>query len=93
MDSELIAQLPLFEMVIPAWQMAFYIIVISLCMFNMRYKLGLIITYCFCFYWGFFLYWGEVVGSMNEYPGAVTLYITSGILLVILMVIACFRID
>ncbi len=93
MDPELIAQLSLFEMVIPAWQMAFYIIVISLCMFNMRYKLGLIITYCFCLYWGFFLYWGDIIGSFSKYPGAVMLYIASGFLLVILMVIACFRGD
>ncbi len=93
MDPKLIAQLPLFELVIPAWQMAFYIVVISLCMFNTRYKLGLIITYCFCLYWCFFLYWGDVVGSFSKYPGAVTLYIVSGLLLVILMIIACFRED
>ena len=93
MDPELIAQIPLFELVIPAWQMVFYLIVISLCMLSTRYRLGLIITYCFSLYWGFFLYWGDIVGSFSRYPEAVMLYIVSGLLLVILMIIACFRVE
>jgi len=42
-------------------------------------------------YWGFVLYWGDVIGSFSRYPGAVTLYIASGLLLVLLMIVACLR--
>jgi len=91
MDPELISQLPLFELVIPAWQMIMYILLTSLCMLSQRHKLSLIITYCFSLYWVFFLYYGDVVGSFDRYPGAVTLYLASGVLLVILIIIAAFR--
>ncbi len=91
MDPELISQLPLFELVLPAWQMVMYIVLTSICMLSQRYKLSLIITYCFSFYWVFFLYYGDVIGSFDRYPGAVTLYLVCGLLLVILMLIAAFR--
>jgi hypothetical protein len=83
MDQDLIANLHSYELVIPAWQMVFYVIVISFCLLSTQYKVGLILTYSFSLYWGFVLYWGEVVGSFSRYPGAVTLYI--------LMIIACLR--
>ena len=91
MDQDLIANLHSYELVIPAWQMVFYVIVISFCLLSTQYKVGLIITYSFSLYWGFVLYWGDVVGSFSSYPGAVTLYIVSGLLVVILMIIACLR--
>jgi hypothetical protein len=91
MDQDLIANLHSYELVIPAWQMVFYVIVISFCLLSTQYKVGLILTYSFSLYWGFVLYWGEVVGSFSRYPGAVILYIVSGLLVVILMIIACLR--
>ncbi len=91
MDPDLIANLHSYELVIPAWQMVFYVIVISFCLLSTQYKVGLILTYSFSLYWGFVLYWGDVVGSFSRYPGAVTLYIVSGLLVVILMIIACLR--
>lgn len=91
MDPELISQLPLFVLVIPAWQMVMYILLTIICMLYQRYRLSLIITYCFSLYWVFFLYYGDVIGSFNLYPGAVTLYLGSGILLIILILIAAFR--
>ena len=91
MDITFFEQLPLFELVIPAWQMAFYILITSLCIISQRYKLFQIVTYCFSLYWGFFLYYGDVVGSFDRYPYAVTLYLASGLLLIILTLIAAFR--
>ncbi len=91
MEPDLIAQFYLYTLVIPAWQMVFYVIIISFCLLSTNYKVGLIITYSFSLFWGFVLYWGDVVGSFSRYPGAVTLYIASGLLLVILMIVACLR--
>ena len=91
MDPELISQLPLFELVVPAWQMLMYIVLTTVCMLSQKYRLSLIITYCFSLYWVFFLYYGDVVGSFDRYPSAVTLYLVSGLLLIILMLIAAFR--
>jgi len=86
MDPDLIEKLHSYELVIPAWQMIFYVIIISFCLISTNYKVGLIITYSFSLYWGFVLYWGD-----SRYPGAVTLYIASGLLLVLLMIVACLR--
>ena len=91
MDPDLIEKIHSYQMVIPAWQMIFYVVIISFCLVSTSYKVGLIITYSFSLYWGFVLYWEEVVGSFSRYPGAVMLYVASGLMLVILMVIACLR--
>ncbi len=91
MSPDLFQQFQDYQLVIPAWQMILYIVIISFCLLNTSYKTGLIITYSFSLYWGFVLYWGDVVGSFSRYPGAVTLYIASGLLLVILMIISCLR--
>ncbi len=91
MNPDLLEQFHSYTLVIPAWQMVFYVIIISFCLLSTNYKVGLIITYSFSLYWGFVLYWGDVVGSFSRYPGAVTLYIASGLLLVILMIVACLR--
>ena len=91
MDFTFFKELPLFELAIPEWQIGFYVLITVLCLITQRYKLFKIITYCFCLYWGFFLYYGDVVGSFDRYPYAVTLYLISGLFLIILMLVAAFR--
>ena len=38
---------------IPFGQVLIFVILNSFCLLFARYKLGLLITYCFVFYWGF----------------------------------------
>jgi hypothetical protein len=40
---------------VPLDQVAFLVILNSLCLLTQRYKLGLLISYCFVFFWGFVL--------------------------------------
>ena len=41
------------QLTIPVAHMALFVGLISLCLLFARYKLGLSITFCFTFYWGF----------------------------------------
>ena len=91
MDNTILSQFPYFNLVIPAWQMGLYIAMISLCMLAGSYKLSLIVTYLFTLYWAFFIYWGEVLQTLGNFPVEATWYILLGLLHVILTLIAFFR--
>ena len=41
------------QLTIPVAHMALFVALISFCLLFARYKLGLSITFCFTFYWGF----------------------------------------
>ena len=56
------------NLTIPAWQVALYVIVTSVFMLAGRHKLNLLTTYLFTLYWGFFLYWGDVMASLGSLP-------------------------
>ena len=58
------------ELTIPAWQMALFIAILIIFILIQRIKLCLIITYLFAFYWGFFLYWGDVMTSLDPKNGS-----------------------
>lgn len=79
------------SLAVPAWQMALYIVIISLFMLADRLKLCLITTYLFTLYWGFFLYWAEVMASVGKLPTLATLYLIGGIMHVTLTLVAFFR--
>ncbi len=87
-----IPQLFLNDMTIPAWQMALFIIIISIFMLLQRHKLCLVTTYLFTFYWAFFLYWGEVVlSSFGRLPHAAVLYLVFGTIHITLTLIGLFQ--
>jgi hypothetical protein len=77
-STTLLSQILSIELVIPAWQMAFFIITLSLFLLVRRIKVCLITTFLFTFYWGFFLYWGDIIASFGSYPNLATLYLVSG---------------
>ena len=85
------SQILFLELLIPAWQMALFIALISIFMLLQRMKLCLITTFLFTFYWGFFLYWGEVIGSFSSFPYVVALYLFSGVIYIILTLITFYR--
>ena len=78
---------------IPAWQVALYVLIISLFMLAGRHKLTLLTTYLFTLYWGFFLYWGDVMASLGSFPTLATLYLLCALLHVTLTLIAFFKED
>jgi len=85
------SQLLLIELAIPAWQMGLFIVLISLFMLIQRIKLTLITMFLFTFYWAFFLYWGDVLASFDEFPVVAALYLVSGVLYIVLTLIAFYR--
>ncbi len=91
MIDDLLAQFSSVELVIPAWQMAFFIITISVSMLMRRVKLCLITIFLFTFYWGFLLYWGDILASFSKFPNVASLYLSSGTIYISLTLIAFFR--
>ena len=91
MEHTVLSQFPYFDLVIPAWQMGLYVAAISLCMLGYRYRLSLIVTYLFTLYWGFFLFWGDILRNLGSFPVEATLYLLLGALHVILTLMAFFR--
>lgn len=90
-ESAFFNQLPDIVLAVPAWQMALYIVIISLFMLADRLKLCLIITYLFTLYWGFFLYWAEAMASVGRLPGLSLIYLIGGIMHITLTLIAFVR--
>ena len=87
----LLSQMLLIELVIPAWQMALFIVTISVFILIQRIKLTLIITFLFTFYWAFFLYWGDVLASFAKFPFVAAVYLVSGVIYTVLTLIAFYR--
>lgn len=81
------------NLTIPAWQVALYVLIISIFMLAERHKLTLLTTYLFTLYWGFFIYWGDVMASLGSLPTLATLYLLCGLLHVTLTLIAFFKED
>lgn len=93
MTYDFLARIPYVELTIPAWQMVLFVVMISVFMLARRYKLCLITTYMFTFYWGFFLYWTEFVRSIGSFPLAETLYVLFGLMILVFTLVAYFRED
>ncbi len=71
------------QLTIPVLQMVLFIALISFCLLFTRYKLGLSITFCFTFYWGF-IYNKDVF--FNSFEGSspfLAVYFFSGFLLLL----------
>ena len=77
---------------IPFGQVLIFVVINSFCLLFTRYKLGLLITYCFVFYWGFISnreYFIDRVGN----TGWGLVYVLAGILMVIIFIISFFQSD
>ena len=90
-DAEILYQIAVMNLSIPVWQVAIYVGVTTISMLLGRIKLCLITTYLFTLYWGFFLYWGEVMSSLSSFPYMGTLYIVCGMLHIALTVVAFLK--
>lgn len=89
--ADFFSEMAFINYTIPAWQMTVYIIIISVCMLTSRRKLSLMTTYLFTYYWGFNLYWGQILVSGSEVPATATLYLLFGMAHAALTVVAFFH--
>lgn len=78
---ESIYTLGFISLAIPAWQMAFYIALVSLFMFLHETRGCLLTTYLFTLYWGYYLYGRDFLAAANGYPSVMTAYISFGLVL------------
>ncbi len=90
-EIQILSQIPFLELTIPAWQMAFYVLIITVCMLFERHRVALLTSYLFTLYWGFFLYFGDVISSFVAFPNTATLYILCGLLHLTLTLVAFLK--
>ena len=82
-DQRTMENLHEMQLTIPVAQMAFFIVLISFCLLFARYKLGLSITFCFTFYWGFIYNKDVFFTSLEGSSPFLFLYFFSGFLLIL----------
>jgi hypothetical protein len=71
------------ELTIPLAQMVLFVIMISLCLLLARYRLGLAITFCFTFYWGFIYNKDIFFSSLEASSLFLAFYCICGFLLIV----------
>ena len=80
------------EIAVPAYQMLLFVVVVILCLFLRRFKLGLSTTFCFTFYWGF-IYNREIFIEIEGFTPFLFFYLFSGIFVIVCTLISFFADD
>ncbi len=79
------------EFTIPLSQVVFYVFFSTLCFFLRKYKLGLMISYAFVFNWGFLHSSATFVNMAGKPTTGLFIYLASGLMMAVLVVIGFFR--
>lgn len=82
-DRFIMENLQEMQLTIPVAHMALFIALISFCLLFARYKLGLSITFCFTFYWGFIYNKDVFFTSFEGSSPFLFVYFLSGFLLIL----------
>ena len=72
---------------IPIGQLALFLTINSLCLLFGKHKMGLLISYCFVFYWGFILNKELLLGSFGNGGIGMTVYILAGLVMFVSVII------
>jgi hypothetical protein len=67
---------------IPLWEVLVFITINSICLLFGRNKSGLIISYCFAFYWGFIFNVKHFINVAGQSTWGMTVYVLSGVIMV-----------
>jgi len=79
------------NLIIPLAQVTAYMFICAFCFLFRKHKLGLIISYCFVFYWGF-IFGGEYfVNQQGENLMELYVYFACGLTTAILALISFFQ--
>jgi len=79
------------EFSIPLGQIVAYVFFNTICFFLRRYKLGLMISFAFVFYWGFLHASANFVDEMGKPTLGLFLYLASGLMMAISVLVGFFR--
>lgn len=75
---------------IPIAQMATLLAILVVCMLTSRHKLGLLVTFCYVYYWGFLFNQGVFVDAFGNTLRGLLFYLISGFLLIVTSIYAFF---
>lgn len=78
------------ELVIPVGQVVFYMFLSTLCFFLRKYKLGLMTSFAFVFYWGFLQSNVSFVDVLGKPTLGLFIYLFSGLMLAALALVGFF---
>ncbi|MFQ5673055.1 MAG: hypothetical protein ACE5G9_08165 [Nitrospinales bacterium] len=76
---------------VPLGQMLLFAFMISICFFLSKHKMGLLISYTFVFYWGFFFNRGFFIDILGYATTGFFIYVFSGVITATLIFIGFFR--
>ena len=79
------------EFTIPLAQVVFYVFFSTLCFLLKKYKLGLMISYAFVFNWGFLHSTATFVIMAGKPTTGLFVYLASGLMMAVLVVVGFFR--
>ena len=78
------------EITIELWQFILFLVINSFCLLGRRFKLGLLASYCFVFYWGFIVnttYFFEILGGKPQW---LVIYALFGFSMLIIFIVGTF---
>ncbi len=84
------------QLMVPLWQIIFYTIIITFCLLLRRYRLGLSVSFIFCFYWGFIANQSLFIkswDSINRFSWVFIFYVASGFIVITLSIVSFFLSD
>jgi hypothetical protein len=75
---------------IPVAQVVLFVFINSLCILFGRHRLGLLVSYCFVLYWGFFVNSELFMESLGETPVGIPIFAFAGIGMLCLAILGMF---
>jgi hypothetical protein len=78
------------EFSIPLWEVIAFVIFNTICLLFGRYRLGLVISYSFVFYWGFIFNMDNFVSMLDGTRWGMPIYTIAGISMFTMAVISFF---
>ena len=79
------------SLAIPFGQVLIFVVINSFCLLLGKHKLGLLITYCFVFFWGFISNREYFVDRFGNTTSGMVVYVLAGILMIIVFIIGFFQ--
>jgi heme O synthase-like polyprenyltransferase len=76
---------------VPLAQVAVFVVLVTLCMLLGRYRVGLVVTLGFVFFWSFVFNFRFFVDQLQNRRWGLQLYALSGLLMFALIILGLFR--
>lgn len=76
---------------VPLGQLVVFVVINSFCLLFGKYKLGLLLTYCFVFYWGFLFNKDYFVDMLGNTTWGLYIYAISGIAMSVTAIVGFFQ--